>query len=130
MIDERKWRLAMDRRLEELKAWGCTVDATMERFLNDEEFYFECYEQLMEDPGFMGIKEALEVHDIKKAFEYAHSLKGIIGNLGLTSIYDIMVDLVEILRTGSEEGAQERYQELMQERKQYEKLIKNADIKE
>ena len=57
---------SMDGRLIELKAWGCNIDEVMERFLDDEEFYFECYAQAMEDPCFSQLKEALEKHDIKR----------------------------------------------------------------
>ena len=80
----------MDSRLEELRSWGCNIDEVMERFLDDEEFYFECYTQAMEDPCFPQLEDALKKHDIKKGFENAHTLKGLIANLGLTSLFHII----------------------------------------
>lgn len=112
----------MNKRLIKLESWGCDIAGAMERFLNDEAFYFECYEQALEDPDFKQLKEALAAHDVRQAFEHAHSLKGIIANLGLTSLYHIISDIVESLREGREEGVVERYQELLQERNRYLKL--------
>lgn len=113
----------MDSRLEELRSWGCNIDEVMERFLDDEEFYFECYTQAMEDPCFPQLEYALKKHDIKKGFENAHTLKGLIANLGLTSLFHIISEIVEPLRAGSDEGLLDKYQELLEERAKYEKLV-------
>lgn len=112
----------MDRRLMELESWGCDIKGAMERFLDDEEFYFECYWDALGDVGFGQLKVALDKHDIKLAFEHAHSLKGIIANLGLTSLFEIITDIVEPLRAGREDGVLEKYEELLQERERYASL--------
>lgn len=112
----------MDKRLIELKSWGCSIDEAMERFLDDEEFYFECYSEAMKDPCFLELEQALQEHDIKRSFENAHTLKGIIANLGLTSLLDIISEIVEPLRVGKDDGLLRRYEELMQEKERYQKL--------
>lgn len=112
----------MDKRLIELKSWGCDIDGAMERFLDDEEFYFECYAKVLEDPGFEYLKEAIEKHDVRLGFENAHTLKGVVANLGLTSLYKIISDIVEPLRVGREDGIAEKYQELLKERERYLRL--------
>lgn len=112
----------MNKRLAELKAWGCSIDEAMERFLDDEEFYFECYAQALEDPCFSMLGEALKQHDMKRSFENAHTLKGVIANLGLTSLLHIVSEIVEPLRAGTDEGLLEKYQELLGEREKYMKL--------
>lgn len=109
----------MDRRLIELKSLGCDIKGAMERFLDDEEFYFECYKEVLDDVGFEQLKKALDEHNVKQAFEHAHSLKGIIANLGLTSLFEIITDIVEPLRVGQEDGVLEKYEELLQEREKY-----------
>lgn len=109
----------MDKRLMVLKSWGCDIDGAMERFLYDEEFYFLCYEQVLRDSGIEQLKEALDKHNVRQAFESAHSLKGVVANLGLTSLYNIISDIVEILRLGREDGVAEKYQKLLQERERY-----------
>lgn len=111
----------MEDRIKILQDLGCDLKGAMERFLDDEEFYLECYEKVIADPCFFELKEALEAHDVKRGFECAHTLKGVIANLGLTSLYDIIYEIVEVLRTGSEEDLLEKYQILMKERQKYPK---------
>ena len=43
--------------LETLEQWGCETEKTMERFLDDKEFYQECYDL------FIG-GEGLEPHSV------------------------------------------------------------------
>lgn len=109
----------MSDRLDKLSALGCDVQGAMERFLEDEEFYFECYDKVLVDPGFDALKAALEAHDIKKGFDCAHTLKGVLANLGMNSLYDIVVEIVEPLRAGTDTGLMDKYNELMTERDKY-----------
>ncbi len=46
----------MEERLLKLKNLGCDIDGAMNRFLGDKEFYFECFDELMKDPGFEELK--------------------------------------------------------------------------
>ena len=39
-----------------------------------------------------------QLDELKTAFEAAHSLKGFLGNLGLTPLYEAAVELTELLR--------------------------------
>jgi chemotaxis protein histidine kinase CheA len=112
----------MDKRLTKLRAMGCDVDGAMERFLEDEAFYFECYDKAMQDPCFDLLEEDLENHDVKSAFENAHTLKGVIGNLGLTPLLEMMTQIVEPLRVGEDEGMIEKYQEFIAAREEYTKI--------
>lgn len=102
----------MEERLLKLRKLGCDVDGAMNRFLGDKEFYFECFDELMIDPGFEELKKALDRHDIAAAFENAHTLKGVLSNLGLLSLSGQMGQIVDTLRSGSEEGLITKYQEL------------------
>lgn len=109
----------MDERIKVLEDLGCDIEGAMERFLEDEEFYLECYDKVIIDPCFEELKEALDAHDLKRGFECAHTLKGVLSNLGLTSLYNIIFEMVETLRAGSEEDLLGKYQILMAERAKY-----------
>ncbi|MCD7826555.1 MAG: Hpt domain-containing protein [Clostridiaceae bacterium] len=113
----------MSRKLTMLEEWGCDIDGAMERFLDDEAFYFECYGQVITDPCFDRLCEALEQHDIRSAFDCAHTLKGVIANMGLTPLEQILIDIVEPLRGGDDSGCMEKYKELMEERKKYLEIL-------
>ncbi|MCR5715545.1 MAG: Hpt domain-containing protein [Lachnospiraceae bacterium] len=113
----------MSKLTEELRTMGCDMDGALNRFLQDEEFYAECYAQVMSDPSFDQLKSALDAGDVEEAFHCAHTLKGVIANMGLTPLLNIVVDLVEPLRAGKLDGMQEKYAALLAERKKYEALL-------
>lgn len=106
----------MSDKLEKLKDWGCDVWTAMERMLDDEEFYMECIQAVIDDPGYEKLKQALEMGQAKESFEYAHSLKGIIANTGLTPLYMILINIVEPTRVGNAEGLMPYYDALMKKR--------------
>ena len=74
--------------LDRLKNWGCDVDGAMERMLNDEEFYMECLQQTADDAEFEKLGEVLARRDVQASFDAAHTLKGVLANMGLTPLYD------------------------------------------
>lgn len=90
----------MDKRLEALAALGCDTGSAIERFLGDEQLFFTCFDSLLTDGDLDRIEQALDAQSAKEAFAYAHRLKGVCANMGLTPLYDECVKLVEPLRTG------------------------------
>ena len=88
----------MDTRLEKLKQLGCDIDEAMDRFMGDEQLYFVCFENLLGDESFEKRGTALEDGDIENAFHYAHMLKSVYANMGMTPIYNDCVAIVEPLR--------------------------------
>lgn len=100
--------------LEELKNWGCDIDGALERFVGDEDLYRTCLYTVLSDKAFDGLGETLRAGQVKEAFDYAHTLKGVLANMGLTPMYDITVRIVEPLRAGNGEGLLPIYEELLQ----------------
>lgn len=90
---------------DRLRSSGADIDAALERVVGDEELYETCLHLFLADPGFSGLEAALKKGDRSAAFEAAHSLKGVAGNLGLTDIYDAAHTLVEFLRSDTPDGA-------------------------
>lgn len=113
----------MDSRMVKLQEMGCDVSDALVRFLDDEDFYLQCYEKVMEDPCFTALGQALNENNIKEAFEQAHTLKGIVGNMGLNSLYDILDFIVSSLRNGIVEGMHEKYEELIAEQEKYKEIL-------
>lgn len=99
--------------LNALRDWNCDVDGALERFIGDEELYTTCLYSVIADKSFVGLGGALERKEVKEAFDYAHTLKGVLANMGLTPMYDITVRIVEPLRTGSSDNLLPVYQELI-----------------
>ena len=105
-----------------LQEMGCEMEETMERFMDDQEFYVECFQKFIEGKEIENLGEIIDSGDIEEAFTRAHTLKGTLGNLGLTPVYDQIVVIVEFLRKEDMQQASERYQLLMKEWERYKNL--------
>ena len=101
--------------LEKLRAWGCDLDGALERFLGDEELYKSCLPMVAEDESFDGLK---------KAFDCAHTLKGVFANMGITPMFDTVEKIVEPLRAGINDGLMPVYEELSREREHLRSIIR------
>ena len=84
--------------LEALKHYGANTAEGMGRCLNNESFYLKMVGMALADKNFDRLKEAVDAGDIHAAFAAAHSLKGSIGNVALTPIYEPICALTELLR--------------------------------
>ncbi|MEA4854327.1 MAG: Hpt domain-containing protein [Christensenella sp.] len=100
---------------DRLKNYGADLDGAMGRFLNDEELYASCFAEFMNDPCFAELKNALDAHDYDAAFDAAHTLKGVAGNMGLTPMYRAVCDIVEPLRAKQVSDLQPLYEEIMRQ---------------
>ena len=52
-----------------------------------------------DDKNFEVLEQAIHAKDLDKAFEAAHSLKGVLGNLSLTPVYDPVDEVTALLRS-------------------------------
>ena len=96
-----------------LNQWGCDIPGAMRRFLDDEDLYTSCLDTMLVDESFDSLGIGIKEKDVSKAFDAAHSLKGTLGNMGLTPMYEIIIQIVEPLRDGKLEGIAEKYEILM-----------------
>lgn len=91
--------------LEGLKNLGVNTDEGLERCLDDEEFYLSLVEVAPEEEELNKLDSELKNGNIQSAFEVAHALKGVYGNMALTPLYKPMVQLTEILRNNSTDNS-------------------------
>lgn len=80
--------------------YGGDYEQTMGRFLGKESVYLKMLAMLPNDSSMEKLGIALNDGDYHAAFEAAHTLKGIAGNLGLTPLYKAVNVIVELLRVG------------------------------
>ena len=105
-----------------LEVYGADYTATMERFMGNEALYLKIFDLFFQDENLQKLSKALERADFTAAFEAAHTLKGVVGNMGLTPLYEAVCALVEPLRL---KERQDEYPVLYQEiEKQYETVKK------
>ena len=84
--------------LEDLKAYGANTEEGLARCMNNEAFYLRMVNLALADKYFDELKRAMDAGEARAAFEAAHALKGSIGNVALTPIYQPACALTELLR--------------------------------
>jgi len=84
--------------VENLREYGANVDEGVARCLNDAVFYIELVKSVIPDNRIGELKEYIAAKDFDKAFEVAHALKGMYGNISITPIYEPVCQITELLR--------------------------------
>ncbi len=115
----------MSKKLEKLRNWGCDVDGALERMLDDEECLESCIDLVIEDENFKLLGDAILNNECKPAFEYAHALKGVLANVGLTPMYDVIFGIVEKLRADDMKGLDQEYALLLDKKAELVELMKD-----
>ena len=108
---------------DKITEYGFDKKEVMQRFLDDEQFYYECFEQVIKDEAFDELGKLIERNKTKEAFDCAHSLKGILANVGLIALYDKISDIVEILRGTKDGNVEEDYRAFLKLRDECMKLL-------
>lgn len=91
-MDETRRQLLLDA--------GIDVDEALDRFLGNEGLLVKFLLRFSEDKNFARLKQAMDQQDAVEAFEAAHTLKGVTGNLSMEEIFRQVSTLVEDLRAG------------------------------
>ena len=89
---------------EVFQKYGADYETTMSRFMCNEQLYLTILAMLPRDENLHKLDRALQSHDFPTAFDAAHTLKGMAGNLGLTPLYQTICAIAEPLRNGGQEG--------------------------
>ncbi|MBQ3866145.1 MAG: Hpt domain-containing protein [Clostridia bacterium] len=84
--------------LDGIRSLGANTDEGLARCLNNEAFYLRMVGMALQDKNFDELKGAVEGADSAAAFACAHALKGVLGNLSLTPLFDPAARLTEVLR--------------------------------
>ncbi len=98
--------------MEKLTGFGANAAEGLSRCMNNEKLYFRLIEMSLNQPYVANLGEALASKDYSKAFEAAHGLKGVMGNLSLTPVYGPVSELTELLRNGKEGDYMGLYEEI------------------
>ena len=84
--------------VEELRSAGADVETGLSRCLGNEALYLKLVNMGLGDTKFEELGAAVNAGDLSKAFELCHALKGVIGNLAITPLFDALSDMTEKLR--------------------------------
>jgi len=84
--------------IENLKALGANTDEGLARCLGKEDFYLRMVGLALADTGYEKLREAVQNGDLDEGFERAHALKGVLGNVSLTTLAEPVIEITEELR--------------------------------
>ena len=105
--------------IEKLKELGANVDEGLERCMGMEDFYLEMIELGLSDDRFEALGKALEEGNLDDAFEHAHALKGVVGNLALTPLYETVSEITENLRAKVQTDYEIIYKKILSQRESF-----------
>ena len=89
----------MDEQFEkELKENGAGADMAGKRVMGKKELYKKFLVKFLADHSCEAIAEHIGGNNYEEAFNSAHTLKGVAGNLGLDPIYEKASEITELLR--------------------------------
>ena len=84
--------------IDALKEMGCNVEEGLHRCMDNEDFYLMLVNKSLKDEQIVELKQSINDKNLKRGFEVAHALKGVYGNLSITPLYEVVVEITELLR--------------------------------
>ncbi len=102
--------------IDELRRYGANTAEGLARCMNNESFYLRIVGMSLDDPNFEKLAAAVGKNDKKEAFEAAHALKGVLGNVALTPLYEPVSEMTELLRSGEDADYPSYLERILQQR--------------
>ena len=84
---------------------GIDIDSGVERFMGNEMLYEKFLHRFVDDKSYSELVTALSDNDCNAAFNAAHTLKGVSGNLSLVRLRNLVSKQVEYLRVDNLDAA-------------------------
>jgi len=105
---------------KQLEECGVDVNKGINAHMGNEAMFERILKLVVHDENFDMLFDAMGKDDAELIFDISHSLKGTLGNVGLTSIDSFITDICEITRKGSTESVHEKIECIKEE---YDKLM-------
>jgi len=109
--------------LESMKQYGANVEEGLSRCMGNETFYFRLVSIVPNEANFAKLKSSIEAEDLDTAFEAAHALKGVTGNLALTPLYQPVFEITELLRARTKMDYSALLNQIFDKKNELEKMI-------
>ena len=84
--------------IEKLNRFCADTEDGLARCCGSEALYLRLVKMAADEKSFDKLTRAANEKNYKEAFEAAHSLKGVLGNLSLTPLYEKVCKMTELLR--------------------------------
>lgn len=84
--------------IEKLNAFGADTAEGLARCYGNEALYLKLIGMVVKEENFNRLESTIAANDLDGAFEAAHALKGVLGNLSLTPMFEKSSEITELLR--------------------------------
>lgn len=84
---------------------GMDVDGALARLMGSEALLERLLGTFTADGNMAKLEAAAADGNVETAFEAAHTLKGVCGNLSMTTLFDLSSRVCDLLRSGDAAGA-------------------------
>jgi len=88
-----------------------------------EGFYLGLVPKALDDENFGKLNAAIGAHDLDAAFAAAHGLKGMLGNLALTPLYEPVNEMTELLRSRTETDYAPYLQKINEKKEELNRMV-------
>ena len=94
--------------LDSLEKAGCDIQTALrETYMGDRSFYRRMLAKLPASAAFSQVCADFGAKDAAALYESSHKLKGLYASLGLSPLYAVCSEIVEIARAGGLDGVEE-----------------------
>lgn len=105
---------------EKLTAAGIDVNSALERFMGNEMLLERFLKKFAADSNYQKLSDAVAAGNKEEALTAAHTLKGVTGNLSMTTLFDLLTRQVQAFREEDWQAAADLMPAITQA---YEKVI-------
>ena len=103
--------------IEGLRNNGADVETGLSRCVGKEDLYLKLVNMGLGDAKFEELGTVLQSNDLDQAFKICHALKGVIGNLAITPLYEALSQMTEKLRNKEAADYSAMYSDILAIRK-------------
>ena len=102
--------------MEALKEFGADTEKGLAVCMGNEALYLRLVGAVPTESKFDALSRAIGEGNLDEAFDAAHALKGVLGNLSLIPLYDIASEITEFLRNRTDMDYSKLIMELLDKR--------------
>ena len=107
---------------------GVDVKDGMGRFVGKLDLFVKIFRKYDDDNNMELLREAMEAGNVDAAFNAAHTLKGVCGNLSMKKMFDVASEITEFLREKDMDSARQMMPKREEEHQKIKTLLKNDMI--
>ena len=99
--------------LEELQELGVDIDTAISRLQGNRSLYEMLLPDVVEELEQRNVMVHFEAQDLEKALSDAHAIKGLLGNMAITSLFEAYTEIVRLIRANEPEAAKNLLEETL-----------------